>query len=67
MSRSNYGAKHHNARLSDDEVGLIRAEYARHFRRGDGYSCSDIARRYNSNERTVYDIVDYRTRRSGPG
>lgn len=67
MSRNNYGAMHHNARLSDAQVGLIRAEYAQHSRRCDGYSCRDIAMRYDSNERTVYDIVDYRTRRSAPG
>ena len=65
--KNNYGERHPRATLDDNQVSSIRSEYARHSRRGDGYSCRDIAERYNSNERTIYDIVDYRTRRNAPG
>ena len=58
------GERHPKAYLTDDQVNAIRDEYDKHSRRGDGYSCRDIAQRYGSKERTIYDIVAYRTRAS---
>ena len=52
------GEKHHNAKLSDYDCKLIRE-----LRKKYGLEYKDIAEKFNSGTSTIYDIVNYNTRK----
>lgn len=56
------GEKHHNAKLTDNEVREMRNLYQDWKRAGSKKGYASLADVFNCNQWTVRDIVTYRTR-----
>ena len=51
------GERHHRAKLTDEDVELIRQCYE-----AGGFTYRSLADKFNAGESTIRDIVKYRTR-----